>query len=376
MAEVKIGDVIYDSRFGKEIEITKQVQVEAYSFVAPELIKKIEKKEEKITMSEKTKNELVEAKPIKDVGQKAVMNMMDQISSFAAMEQTELSPMEKSFAMAAILYISKQLQNKEIGWKDIDIVGCAVPQQIKAYARLGLSFDNGEIYLDVRNNKGNKDGLKDLNIKKQYQGIEKELLKFSSKKILRFKTDVVVKGEELIIEEDFTTGLDRIVGHKKIENRNPNEWKDIISAYKIAFIEEDDGSIVQYYAIADRDRLERAYNASPSNDKSVWKKDTRLMCLKTASWVLYNNVLRPFVNIPIEVQADWALTNTEMDFDEEPETPKVETKAKDFDKNKVVADVKPGFVAPKKEEVEEKVVVKNQSLFENKEQEDDEEPPF
>ena len=57
-----------------------------------------------------SRNELVEAKPIKDVGQKALMNMMDQVSSFAAMEQIELSPMEKSFAMAAILHISKQLQ--------------------------------------------------------------------------------------------------------------------------------------------------------------------------------------------------------------------------------------------------------------------------
>ena len=59
----------------------------------------------------------------------------------------------------------------------------------------------------------------------------------------------------------------------------------------------------------------RAYNASPSREKTVWKNDTQRMVLKTAAWVLYNNVLKPYIEIPISLKKDWEETNDQMEFE-------------------------------------------------------------
>lgn len=338
MAIVKIGDVVYDKRLEKEIEIKNDGQVHNYSFVEEEFVE-IKNKKEKIMEKQGQSNQVVKAEPkqIKDVGQKAVENMLAQVESFATFEALPLTNKEKHFAVDAILSINKELANRQLEWKDIDIVKNAVPQQIKAHARLGLRFDNGELYLDIRNNKNNKNNMKDLTIKKQYQGIEKEIIKFCQKKVVRFKDGIVLKGEKLLVQEDFETGLDKIVGHEKKENRDVNNWDDIESVYKIAYVEEEingEKKMVQYVAIVDRNRLERAYKASPTGDKGVWKQDTKLMVLKTATWVLYNNVLRPFINIPIELSKDWQRTNDEMDWGTSPK--EVEIDEEDFDKGNVV----------------------------------------
>ena len=42
--------------------------------------------------------------------------------------------------------------------------------------------------------------------------------------------------------------------------------------------------------------------------KTIWKQDTTKMVIKTAVWELYN-MLKPFINLPIELKADWANTN-------------------------------------------------------------------
>ena len=59
----------------------------------------------------------------------------------------------------------------------------------------------------------------------------------------------------------------------------------------------------------------RAYNASPSREKTVWKNDTQRMVLKTAAWVLYNNVLKPYIEIPTSLKKDWEETNDQMEFE-------------------------------------------------------------
>ena len=41
-------------------------------------------------------------------------------------------------------------------------------------------------------------------------------------------------------------------------------------------------------------------------------KDTTKMVIKTAVWELYN-MLKPFINLPIELKADWANTNEKME---------------------------------------------------------------
>lgn len=269
----------------------------------------------------KSKNAAVAVTPKKeetaltDVGQKITTYLLDQTQSFARIEGTELTGEEKIFAVNTICDIDKKLREQGIDWKQVDVIGCKVPQQIKRYARLGLSTSDGEIYVDVRYN--SKTGKQDVTIKKQYQGVEKEIIKFCSKKIDHFKRGVICVGDEFEIEEDFETGYDKVTKHKKNPDKNldRNLLDNIVGAYEIAYEKLPDGSFVQHVALIDKNRIMRAYNASPSREKTVWKNDTQRMVLKTAAWVLYNNVLKPYIEIPTSLKKDWEETNDQMEFE-------------------------------------------------------------
>lgn len=252
---------------------------------------------------------------LSDVGQKITTYLLDQTQSFARIEGTELTGEEKIFAVNTICDIDKKLREQGIDWKQVDVIGCKVPQQIKRYARLGLSTSDGEIYVDVRYN--SKTGKYDVTIKKQYQGLEKEIIKFCSKKIDHFKRGVICVGDEFEIEEDFETGYDKVTKHKKNPDKNldRNLLDNITGAYEIAYEKLPDGSFVQHVALIDKNRIMRAYNASPSREKTVWKNDTQRMVLKTAARVLYNNVLKPYIEIPISLKKDWEETNDQMEFE-------------------------------------------------------------
>ena len=269
----------------------------------------------------KSKNATVAVTPKKeetaltDVGQKITTYLLDQTQSFARIEGTELTGEEKIFAVNTICDIDKKLREQGVSWQQVDVIGCKVPQQIKRYARLGLSTSDGEIYVDVRYN--SKTGKNDVTIKKQYQGVEKEIIKFCSKKIDHFKRGVICVGDEFEIEEDFETGYDKVTKHKKNPDKNldRNLLDNITGAYEIAYEKLPDGSFVQHVALIDKNRIMRAYNASPSREKTVWKNDTQRMVLKTAAWVLYNNVLKPYIEIPTSLKKDWEETNDQMEFE-------------------------------------------------------------
>lgn len=269
----------------------------------------------------KSKNAAVAVTPKKeetaltDVGQRTTKYLLAQVESFARIEGTELTGEEKIFAVNTICDIDKKLREQGVNWQQVDVIGCKIPQQIKRYARLGLSTSDGEIYVDVRYN--SKTGKNDVTIKKQYQGVEKEIIKFCSKKIDHFKRGVICVGDEFEIEEDFETGYDKVTKHKKNPDKNldRNLLDNIVGAYEIAYEKLPDGSFVQHVALIDKNRIMRAYNASPSREKTVWKNDTQRMVLKTAAWVLYNNVLKPYIEIPISLKKDWEETNDQMEFE-------------------------------------------------------------
>lgn len=269
----------------------------------------------------KSKNAAVAVTPKKeetalsDVGQKITTYLLDQTQSFARIEGTELTGEEKIFAVNTICDIDKKLREQGVNWQQVDVIGCKVPQQIKRYARLGLSTSDGEIYVDVRYN--SKTGKQDVAIKKQYQGVEKEIIKFCSKKIDHFKRGVICVGDEFEIEEDFETGYDKVTKHKKNPDKNldRNLLDNITGAYEIAYEKLPDGSFVQHVALIDKNRIMRAYKASPSREKTVWNQDTQRMVLKTAAWVLYNNVLKPYIEIPTSLKKDWEETQDQMEFE-------------------------------------------------------------
>jgi hypothetical protein len=244
-----------------------------------------------------------------DLGKAALQRMLIQVEQFAQIEETPLTAKEKSYAAEIVMGVIKAVEDRQISWSEVDVKN--VIGQVKRYARLGLTMSNAEIYPDIRKN--GKTGKYEVNIKKQYQGIEKELIRWCSKKIVRFLDGVICKGDEFETETDFELGLKKVVKHKKNQNINRNDLENITGAYKIAYVEEN-GKLVQYPVIIDCKRILRAMAASPTAEKPIWKADAQRMVLKTASWCLYQYVLRPFVNVPIELKDDWAKTQDEMNF--------------------------------------------------------------
>ena len=98
----------------------------------------------------KSKNAAVAVTPKKeetaltDVGQRTTKYLLAQVESFARIEGTELTGEEKIFAVNTICDIDKKLREQGISWQQVDVVGCKIPQQIKRYARLGLSTSDGK----------------------------------------------------------------------------------------------------------------------------------------------------------------------------------------------------------------------------------------
>jgi len=261
-------------------------------------------------MSKVKKNE-AQKRNLPDIGKQMVSRMVNQVVAFANIESTPLTDKEKSYATGIVSAVIKKVEEENVDWNVVDVKN--VVEQIKSYARLGLSIADNELYIDMRNN--GKTGKKDINIKKQYQGIEKELVKWCKKPIVRFYQDIICKGDKFITKVDFETGLKKVLEHEINNDIDRNKLENITGAYKIAYVHEDE-KLVQYLCEIDKNRIMRAYNASPTREKPIWKADTQRMVLKTASWCLYNYVLKPFVNVPVELKKDWERTKDNYNFDD------------------------------------------------------------
>lgn len=260
------------------------------------------------------KQDLKAVSKTKDLGKSMLDGMLKQVEAFAKLDQTPLNQQETAFALDILESVYKKVMEQGLSWGQIDIMGCGLYSQVKSYARLGLTIRDNELYIDIRNN--GKTGLKDINIKKQYQGLEKELVKWCSKKIVRFYKDIVCAGDNLEKEFNFETGLTEIKKHEKDPKVDRNKLDNIIGAYAIAYVRElpTDTKTTPYMIYIDRNRIMRAYNASPTKEKTIWNLDTRKMVLKTASWELYN-YFKPFIEIPIELKKDWETTKDEMNWE-------------------------------------------------------------
>ncbi len=250
---------------------------------------------------------------VKDIGQKAITSMLNQVVSYAEMEQQKLTPKEKQYAVGIITQINKKISSDNtLSWQVLDIKGCQLPAQIKRFARLNLQLENNEIWLDIRNNKNT--GLKDINIKMQYQGVEKYLVNYCSKKIIRFAKDVICKGDVIDDEVDLTTGITKLTKHKKFETDEVdyrNKLENITGAYAIAYAEEN-GEIIPYVAMIDKNRIEKARKSAPT--QAIWNADTKKMVIKTAVWELLN-IMKPFMNAPQDIVKDFEdATSGDVDF--------------------------------------------------------------
>lgn len=252
---------------------------------------------------------------VKDIGQQAITQMLNQVNSFANLENTQLTKKETQYAVGIITNINKKVVSDKLKWGDLDIVGCQLPAQIKRFARLNLQLENQEIFIDIRNN--GKTGLKDINLKLQYQGLEKLLMKyctFGDKKIIRFYKDVICKGDKIVEKPNLSTGLLELKDHEYFQTDDVdyrNKLENIIGAYAIAYVEEN-GKLNPYVAKIDKNRIERAKSSAMT--QNIWNKDTRKMVLKTAVIELYNS-LKPFIVMPQDLVTELDNINkSETDF--------------------------------------------------------------
>ena len=230
--------------------------------------------------------------------------MMLMVNDMAKKSACELSTIDKNYAMEMISTTYKRLKESGTNVNEVDFVGCNFPGQVKRFARLGLSLNESELYLDLRNN--SRTGKKDVNLKMQYQGEEKLLIKYCDLHggITKIVKDVVMEGEELTYSRDMATGDIKVTDHKI-----PNIFKRDISyenrakmqgAYAIAY--HKDGA--QTFVYIDMNRVNRAMEASASKEKTIYKKDFMKMVLKTASHELYKT-LKGYNVIPDDLQRDY-----------------------------------------------------------------------
>lgn len=263
-------------------------------------------------MANEVKNEV----KVKDLGQQAITNMMNQVVSYANLENTQLTQKETQYAIGIITNINKKVVgDPDLSWGKLDIQGNQLPAQIKRYARLNLQLENQEIFIDIRNNKNT--GLKDINLKLQYQGLEKLMVRyctFGGKQIIRFYKDVICKGDKVVEKPNLKTGLLELKDHEYFETEDVdyrNKLENITGAYAIAYVMEN-GELNPYICKIDKNRIIRARKSATT--KNIWDEDTRKMVLKTAVWELWST-MKPFMVMPQDLVKDFEeITKNDVDF--------------------------------------------------------------
>lgn len=223
----------------------------------------------------------------------------------------------KNRVIATDIIVSTYQTIKNTGYdiNNIDFLGNNYESQVKRWAKLGVGTTDN-LYTELRKN--GKTGKIDIKVKPQYQTLEKLIIKYCSKEIFRFKTDVICDGDIFETDFDFAKGQDVVKAHKKNPNVDRNELTNIIGAYKIAYVKEKDGSVTQLLCQIDKNRIMRAYNSAQT--KNVWNNDTQKMVLKTVTWEMWNSeVIRPFMVFPDDIIENDNLSivneNADVDFD-------------------------------------------------------------
>jgi hypothetical protein len=222
-----------------------------------------------------------EVTALKDIGQMATKQLLAQVVSFASeIDKTPLTQEETIYASEIIQKTLSSVKERGINLMQIDAERSCLPQQIKRFARLKLSAAEKEIYPDIRKayevtvKQNGKDVIMPMYtiaISKQYQGVQKELVRHykNGNKIDNFKQGVVCVGDEFVTEEDFATGHDRIIRHiknPKLLDADRNKLENIEKAYAIAY-EITPSGLTPITSIIDKRRITRAYNASKAKEK-------------------------------------------------------------------------------------------------------------
>ena len=320
-------DELFNQTFGnentetpKEEKVVEQPkpkkQPEVVEFVDKET-GEVEKTQVNEKMFKQTQKVAKENAPVVRKSASMVMNerMLARIDELTKSTGEVFTGKNRVIATDIIVNTYQQIRNSGYDIANVDFLGNNYESQVKRWAKLGVGTQDN-LYTELRRN--NKTGLIDIKVKPQYQTLEKLIIKYCSKEIFRFKTDVICEGDEFETDFDFAKGQDVVKKHVKNPNVDRNELTSIIGAYKIAYVKEKDGSVTQLLVQIDKNRIMRAYNSAQT--KNVWNNDTLKMVLKTVTWEMWNSeVIRPFMIFPEDIIANDNLSivneNSDVDFD-------------------------------------------------------------
>lgn len=247
----------------------------------------------------------------KDMTALLIESTLSKINDIVSYSNEVFTTKAKECASDIIVSLSHTLNERGYSWNQIDAKGSGLIMQIKRWAKLGIDVTTDKLYGDIRNN--SKTGLYDIKVKGQYQTVEKLIIKYCSKRIFRFKTEVICIGDELKTDFDYALGEEKILGFTKNEEINRNLLDNIIGAFKIAYYSEN-GQVKQIVTQIDKNRIMRAYETAST--KNVWNRDTQKMVKKTVTWEMWNSEdIRPFMDFPEDIIQDLAVVNESEDVD-------------------------------------------------------------
>ena len=285
--------------------------------------KKVEEKPKNENKVKQPKNDAVEQKvenkptkiqaPVKkDFSQQLIENMLTKISDVVTYSNETFTPQAKVIACDIITSIDHTINERGYRWNEIDAKGSGLVMQIKKWAKLGVDCSTDKLYADIRKN-GNT-GMYDIKVKGQYQTVERLMILYCKKNIIKFKTEVICIGDKLETRFNYETGEEKVIDFKKNDSINRNDINNIIGAFKIAYLEDEKGNRSQLVTIIEKDRISRAMQAAKT--KNVWTSDTQKMVKKTVTWEMFNGEdIRPFMDYPAEIIEDLKIVNENEDVD-------------------------------------------------------------
>ena len=247
-------------------------------------------------------NQLITAQNQLDI----VKDWTSQLDKLTTVQHSKLSDKEKQFGVSIITNLVGRCVQGGIRANELDLTNFL--EQVKHISKQQLSIAEKELYLDIRNN--SKTGLKTVTISRQYQGIQKLMMRYCTKKVVRFMDGIVCTGDTFKTTTDFESGMERIISHVKSSAYDKNDWSKIQCAYAIAYVEEY-GKLVPYTCIIDKRRIQRGRQAAQTDN--VWRSDLATMVTKTAYWCLWAQ-MRPYMDLPVDMQESIAATEDPMDF--------------------------------------------------------------
>lgn len=237
-----------------------------------------------------------------------VSKWLEEFKNLPMIKNNPLSQLELQYSIVLISELVKVCfkTNRNIVYLNIN----NFLMQIRDFAKLELTVAENELFIDFKGSKYSK--YIDVIITKQFQATQKLAVKYCTKNITHFKDGIVYDGDIFEYHEDFVNGLTVITKHEKGE-ADRTKFENIKKAYAIAYT-KDNGSIIPYVIIIDKKRIDDARKSSVSISAIVWSKYLERMVRKTTYWCLFNDIIKPYLEMPLDIKEALSATDKDMDF--------------------------------------------------------------